>query len=83
MSGQTTGTTAAKLMAECGRDNITVRYGPQIGDATRLEGLEDNSFDIVWSSLMLGAFGEAGSTSSAPVRERKEGQRETEREKRD
>ena len=45
-------------MQSCGRTNITVRYGPKIGDATTLEGIEDSSFDIVWSSLMLGAFGE-------------------------
>lgn len=51
-----TGRTAARLLAESGRHNVTVRYGPEVGDATRLVGLEDSSFDVVWSSLMLGAF---------------------------
>ena len=46
------------MMQSCGRTNITVRYGPKIGGATTLKGIEDSSFDIVWSSLMLGAFGE-------------------------
>jgi SAM-dependent methyltransferase len=51
-----TGTTASQLLLKAGRTNVAVRYGPELGDATRLAGLADQSFDVVWSSLFLGAF---------------------------
>ena len=51
-----TGAVASDLLAKTGKTNVRVRYGPEIGDATRLVGLKDSIFDIVWSSLFLGAF---------------------------
>jgi hypothetical protein len=35
-----TGRTAAALLASAGRSNVSVRYGPEIGDATLLRGLK-------------------------------------------
>jgi len=51
-----TGMVASDLLAKTGRANVKVMYGPQIADATRLDGMEDSTFDIVWTSFMLGAF---------------------------
>ena len=51
-----TGATASRLLAETGKTNVDVIYGPEMGDATRLVGLSDSTFDVVWSSLFLGAF---------------------------
>lgn len=53
----TTGQTAEKLVLSADRNNIVHFYGPIAGDATRLRSFKDNTFDVVFSSLMLGALG--------------------------
>ena len=56
-----TGETARDMLLYTGLGNtVSVRFGPELGDATVLKGLEDNSFDMTWSSLFLGAFEATG-----------------------